>query len=87
MIPGNLDPWVGPTDPDAEARALRLFHARQRPERQEACGCWAADCGECGPRRADGQRPPSGHVRLYALRQDARYLQARARHAARSLTQ
>lgn len=73
---GNTDPWAGPVDPAAVERELQAWRRRQsrvswREVAENTCGCWAIDCAECGPRRADGQRPPAGHVRAWSLRQDA----------------
>ena len=67
---GNLDPWAGPVDPEAHDHWARR-QRQARPEPQESCGCWSLDCAECGPRHTDGQRPPKGHRRRWALRQDA----------------
>lgn len=77
---GNLDPWAGPVDPVARERQARRTPPQGRNE--DPCGCWASDCAECGPRYADGGRPPKGHRRAWALRQDAALQQARERHAA-----
>lgn len=86
---GNLDPWAGPVDPAAYARWLRTHQSSQRTwqakreQQADACGCWANDCAECGPRRADGERPAKGAVRRRALRVDAGLQQAKERwHAA-----
>lgn len=78
---GNLDPWAGPVDPVAQERYQRRAAAQRGPN-PDPCGCWASDCAECGPRHADGERPPRGHVRRWALRQDAALQQAKERHAA-----
>lgn len=84
-VPGNLDPWAGPVDPCAAARELQAFKRRQntraaqRENAADACGCWANDCDECGPRRADGHRPSKGAVRAAALRSDALLQQAHER--------
>lgn len=77
---GNLDPWAGPVDPEAQARYLRRHRATQDPRDADLCGCWASDCAECGPRRADGERPAKGATRRWALRQDAALQQAKERH-------
>lgn len=76
---GNLDPWAGPVDPvAAERAAARTPRPGTREELAEnTCGCWSLDCAECGARAADGQRPPKGHRRAWALRQDAAHQQAR----------
>lgn len=80
---GNLDPWAGPVDPVAQARYLeRTRRIQPDPRDRDVCGCWASDCAECGPRYADGERPPRGHRRRWALRQDAALQQAKERHAA-----
>lgn len=87
MIPGNTDPWAGPVDPEAVERELQAWRrqqntrAAQREQAADACGCWANDCAECGPRRADGERPAKGAVRRRALRVDAGLQQAKERHA------
>lgn len=73
---GNLDPWAGPVDPNA--RQPRVPAQRGN---EDACGCWENDCAECGPRRADGQRPAKGQRRAWALRQDAALQQAKETYA------
>lgn len=82
---GNLDPWAGPVDPVAHERWAARWRASQNTRaaqrEQEPCGCWANDCAECGPRRADGKRPAKGAVRAAALRSDALLQQAKERHA------
>lgn len=77
FIPGNIDPWAGPTDPEAVARYLRQARSQSRGEPGDECRCWANDCAECGPRRADGKRPRKGEVRASALRSDANLQQAK----------
>lgn len=70
---GNTDPWAGPVDPDAYDRwkARHDADVRSWPARREqeavACGCWRLDCGECGPKAADGQRPAPGVQRRFGL--------------------
>lgn len=68
---GNTDPWAGPVDPRAHRRAVEQSRRDSCRERQEVCGCGMGDCGECGPRRADGWRPAKGSVRARALHADA----------------
>lgn len=71
---GNTDPWAGPVDPAAQARA----EARHRADvtspaalrehaHTDSCGCWRTDCAECGAKIADGRRPAPGVVRRYGL--------------------
>lgn len=78
---GNLDPWTGPVDPEAQARALRDFQRRQDPRDVDPCGCFQTDCAECGARMADGHRPAKGHRRRWALRQDAAVQRAKEAYA------
>ena len=67
MIPGNLDPWAGPVDPDATAKWRERFRAEAKRDarNQDPCGCWRGDCGECGAKLSDGKRPAQGQVRRF----------------------
>lgn len=70
---GNLDPWAGPVDPKAHARWAKLHRAgvsTWQAEKEQApvsCGCWQADCAECGAKRSQGKRPVHGVVRRFGL--------------------
>ena len=86
FIPGNIDPWAGPTDPDAVARYLRRARHQVHGEPGDACGCWSRDCAECGARLADGKRPRKGEVRASALRHDAMVQQAKEAWHAKAVT-
>jgi hypothetical protein len=72
MIPGNTDPWAGPTDPEAVDKALARFKASRNPREaardhaDSTCCCGMRDCAYCGAVRADGGRPdPSAHDRFW----------------------
>lgn len=63
---GNLDPWRGPVDPDAQAAELARFKRTRNPREARAdhadstCACGMWDCAYCGARRADGHRVDAG---------------------------
>lgn len=65
---GNLDPWAGPVDPDAQARELARFKRTRNPREaardhaDSTCCCGMRDCAYCGAVRADGQRPDPAKV-------------------------
>lgn len=64
---GNLDPWLGPVDPDAQARSLaewrrQMGQASRAEVQANTCGCWMPDCDDCGHRMSDGKRPAKGQA-------------------------
>lgn len=63
---GNTDPWLGPVDPEAQARELEEWKRTRNPRlarmdhAASTCACGMNDCAYCGALRADGHRVDAG---------------------------